>query len=133
MSNKKRVSLWKAESKKGTVYLTGTDKDSGLRWYVFKDNKNPDARNLVTKPLGNNDASFENIETLAKHTKDETGEVFFTGGDFFVGENIFYYENEEDAEKGGVRYMTRKDGSTVVGRNGEPLEKNSHVLLISNV
>jgi hypothetical protein len=121
--------LWKSESKAGTVYLSGTDKENGVRYYIFKDKKDANKRNLVSKPLGDNSARFTPIETLSIQQKDG-GEPFYTGGDFLLGVNNYYYENQEDEHKGGVRYLTRKDGSTVLGRDGEPLEKNSHVLLI---
>ena len=127
--SKKRISLWKTESKNGNVYLAGTDKEAGVRWFVFKDSKDPNIRNLANKELGSNELTT--VATLNVNKKEDTEEVFFTGGDYFVGTNMYYYEDDADAAKGGVRHLTRADGTTVVNKEGEPIEKNSHVLLIN--
>jgi hypothetical protein len=131
MSNtkKKRISLWKSTSKAGNVYLSGSDKENNIKYFVFKDKKDADVRSLLSKPIGDNDAKFTQVETLSIKQMDGK-DPFFTGGDYLLGTNNYYYEDDQDAHKGGVRYLTRKDGSTVIGRDGEPLEKNSHVLLI---
>lgn len=134
MSNKKnvkRVGLWKSESKNGNVYLSGTDKETNTKYFVFKDKKDPNIRNLAKKPSQDYEANLEFFENLSMLTKD-TGEVFFTGGDFLLAENKWYYENDEDATKGGVRYMHREDGTPILNKKtGEQIEKNSHVLVIN--
>ena len=128
--SKVKISLWAKTSKSGNPYLSGKDKEAGIMYFVFKDKNNPNIRNVLTKPIGDMEAKFTNLVDLELKTKKDSDEVFYAKDDYFLGENNFYYESPEDAAKGGVRYLTRRDGSTVVGRDGEPLEKNSHVLLI---
>ena len=130
--SKKRIGLWATTAKSGSTYLSGPDKEAGLRYFIFKDKKDEGLRNVCTKPIGDFDAKFNNVISLATKTfeKDGVESTIYTGGDLLLGENMFYYENDEDAAKGGVRHLTRKDGSVVMGKDGTPLEKPSHTLVI---
>lgn len=131
MSDKKYISLWKAISKKGNPYLSGKDKESGLKYFVFKDQDDPSIRTVLTKPIGDNDSKFTEVMKLELRTKKDSEDTYHAAGNYWLGANSRYYDNDDDAAKGGVRFLTKKDGSTVLGYDGDPLERNSHVLIIS--
>lgn len=131
-TKKQRVSLWLSKSKKGQDYLSGFDKASNMRYVVFKDDEDATVRKVFTKDGSSKEGKLEAIAILKQKTKD-TGEIVFSDGSYYLCANSYYYSDDEDAAAGGVRYLTRRDGSQVLNREGKPVEKNSHVLLLPNV
>lgn len=124
MGKAKRVGLWLRESAKGNKYLSGFDKESSTRYYVFTDNKDPNIRNLASKSEG---GELMNIAKLEKRITEKDGEeeTFYAADGFFVGDNRYYF-NED-----GSTTLTKKDGTIVTDkRTGAPLENPSHNLVI---
>ena len=87
----KRIGLWQRESKKGEEYLGGADKDSNVRFMVFKDKENPEVRRLTKKPLDDNEAPLETVATLTKST-DKDDNVFFRADGYLIFSNNYYEE-----------------------------------------
>lgn len=85
-----RIGLWQNESAKGNVYLSGSDKDSNIRYMVFKDDKAEGVRRLVKKPLDNKDAPLEDVATLTRFEKD--GTAYFKGDKYTIFNNDYFEE-----------------------------------------
>ena len=96
MSDKKRIGLWRNTSAKGTEYLSGSDKEAGLRYMVFKDEKNG-SRRLVSKPLTDNEAKLQEVATFVEsETKD--GTPFYRAEGHAIFANDFFEEGSNKPE-----------------------------------
>lgn len=94
MSNT-RVGLWKKESAKGNVYLSGADKEAGVRYMVFKDEDG--TRRLVTKPLADNDAPLKDVVKFeSAETKEGANYYRATGYSIFA--NDYFEEGSNKPE-----------------------------------
>lgn len=125
---KKRVSLWKRESASGNIYLSGRDKESGDQYFVFKN----EAGERTVRIKKDGEDNFDNNFNVALIERSNDYGTFHTGGDLLLSTNRFYESDEDPAEaiEGDIRYMTRKDGSLVLNKNGEKVEKPTHQLVI---
>jgi hypothetical protein len=87
------IGLWVSESAKGTTYLKGTDKEAGLRYFIFKDDSGK--RSLVSKPLDDNDAKLKPVATLEAAVSSK-------GLNYYKGSNgcaVFENEVEEGSNR----------------------------------
>lgn len=96
MSETKRIGLWKNVSGKGTTYLSGSDKDAGVRYMVFKDDETG-VRKLVTKPLADSSAPLKNVTVFAEAETSE-GVPYFKGEGCAIFGNDFYEEGSNKPE-----------------------------------
>lgn len=87
------IGLWVSESAKGTTYLKGTDKEAGLRYFIFKDENGK--RSLVSKPLEDNEAKLKPVATLEEAVSSK-------GVSYYKGSNgcaVFENEVEEGSNR----------------------------------
>lgn len=82
-NKKKYIGLWIKTRDNGTTFLSGKDKDTNTKYFVFKED---DGTSRLVKAVP--DGKLETIGDLAQKSNDK-GE-YMQLGDFFVGENPYY-------------------------------------------
>jgi len=85
---KKYVGLWIKTREDGTTFLSGKDRDTDTKYFVFKEK---DGTSRLVKSEGE---GLTTIGDLAKKSNDK-GE-YLQHGDFFVGENQYYDDKVSD-------------------------------------
>ena len=123
---KKHIGLWPTVSKAGNTYLAGKDKESGLKYWVFKDNKKAGVRNVRTTTIGDNESPFTDAGSLDQRTSEKDGveSIFYVADGMLLGNNKFYF-NED-----GTTELRNKAGEAVIGYDGEPCNNPTHNLVI---
>lgn len=87
------VGLWISEDKNGKKYLQGTDKESGIAYFIFTDKDNEATKHLkITKNKGD----FYTVGTFTTRSND-SGE-FHTLNDYIYSANQFYEEGTNKPE-----------------------------------
>lgn len=130
---KKRIGLWLNVSKSGNKYLQGRDRISGDRYFVFSDAETG-VKNVKIKRSGSE--GFDETFNVSLSERSNDRGSFHIGGGMLLSENMFYFDDKDPESAIGhidgneVRYITNKEGSLVLNKDGEPIEKPSHTLLI---
>jgi len=81
------IGLWENVDKNGQPYLGGKDKETGIKYFVFKDAKDPKISKLCTAVEGED---IKTIGTLDKKSND-FGEFMICEG-YIVATNRYYEE-----------------------------------------
>ena len=119
MSKKKYINLRiKTSEKTGNTFLSGFDKATETRYFVFSDKDDKKKKRLCSAKEGQD---MLNIGTFEEKT-GEHGD-FLAFNKYLLADNRFY--NEDDP------YMTRKDGSYVLDSNGDKIPAPEYTLTIS--
>lgn len=85
-----RVGLWEKESKKGNTYLAGINKETSIKYMVFKNDEG--ISKLVSKDLNaGDDAPLVDLTVLSKGTTSED-KTFFKGGEYAIFTNDYFEE-----------------------------------------
>ena len=113
----KFLGMWVSEDKNGNPYLSGNDKETNTRYFVFSNRDNSEIKELSRSVDG---GSITLIGQLTKRTS-EHGE-FLSCGDFVVAEHRFYDAADP--------YLKKKDGSYVTKRNGDKVPHPEYQLRI---
>ena len=124
VKKKTYVKLWLNEAKStGLRYLSGKDLE-GNRYNVYTDDKIEGQRNLCKRIEGaEGQKTIANLQLRTFEKEGVISEIYVSEG-FLVGENMFFTNAD------GTTHMTRKDGSIVMNKKGEPVENATHSLTI---
>ena len=76
--------------------LSGADKDAGVRYMIFKDDKTG-VRRLVTKPIADNSAPLAEVTTFVE-SETEQGVPYYKGTNCAVFANDFKVEGDNKPE-----------------------------------
>ena len=97
MSEVIRQGLWKNTSKAGQDYLSGVDKEKGIKYFVFVDDSG--IASLSTTVL-DSDGGFTSIGKMAKKNHNETEflALELNGIDYSVWPNKYYEEGTRKPE-----------------------------------